>query len=357
MTTPLARHLRAEIAAQGPITMARYMAEALGHPEHGYYMTRDPFGAAGDFITAPEVSQMFGELIGAWCADVWMQMGQPNPIQLVELGPGRGTLMKDALRVTQQVPGFHSATRLHLVETSPRLRDLQATTLTGSTPNWHDSVTDIPAGPRLLIANELFDALPVHQFQFSDGHWHERLVDAATDEDGLRLALDPSPATNAALDRFTLPQEGSIAEVCPAGVALAREIATQISTENGAALLIDYGHTECGYGDTVQAVRAHQARSIFEAPGTVDLTAHVDFAALAEAARDAGTAIWGPVVQGNFLNQLGIAARATTLSTASPPDSRDIASALDRLTHPDEMGSLFKVLAFTSASLHPAGFD
>lgn len=355
--TPLGRHLRDLIATQGPLTMARFMAEALGHPEYGYYMTRDPFGAAGDFITAPEISQMFGELIGAWCADVWMQMGAPAGLHLVELGPGRGTLMKDALRATHRVPGFRDALTLHLVETSRRLRDVQAKTLEGQAVAWHDSVTDVPAGPTIVIANELFDALPVHQFQFRQGQWHERLIDVAPDSEDLRLVLDPSPAHRAGLDHFARPQEGAIAEICPAGVSLAEYLATRVARETGAALIIDYGHTEPGFGDTVQGVQAHKMHSILETPGTIDLCAHVDFAALADAADKNSTATWGPVSQHGFLRQLGIDERAAALSAASPTDATDIASAVHRLTHPNEMGTLFKVLAFSSANLHPAGFD
>lgn len=337
--------------------MARFMAEALGHPEHGYYMTRNPFGAEGDFVTAPEVSQMFGELIGAWCADLWMQMGAPDKVHLVELGPGRGTLMSDALRATKSVPGFHAALHLDLIETSPRLRDIQATTLAGYAPTWHDSVTELPAGPMIVVANELFDALPVHQFQFADNQWHERLIDIAPGGDDLALVLDPAPAHRPSLERFHQPHDGAIAEICPVGITLAEHFAARFARQPGVALVIDYGHTASGFGDTVQGVRAHKFQPILDAPGTIDLCAHVDFAALVDAVTDADTATWGPVRQQDFLKQLGIEARAAALSAASPPDAPDIAAALHRLTHPDEMGTLFKVLAFSSAKLHPAGFD
>jgi NADH dehydrogenase [ubiquinone] 1 alpha subcomplex assembly factor 7 len=355
--TALERHLCNVIVTHGPLTMARYMAEALGHPEHGYYMTRDPFGAAGDFITAPEISQIFGELIGAWCADVWMQMGAPPTVHLVELGPGRGTLMKDALRATQRVPGFHEALRIHLVETSPRLRETQATSLEGQSVSWHDTTTDVPEGPLILIANELFDALPVHQFQFTEDQWHERLVEVSQEGAGLRLVLDPAPNKSEILRRFAQPKNGAIAEVCPAGVALVEHIVERVVRDTGAALIIDYGHAASGYGDTMQGVRDHATQSIFEAPGMVDLCAHVDFAALAEAGRAGGATIWGPVSQSTFLSQLGINARAATLTDASPTDAKDIAAATHRLTHADEMGTLFKVLSFSRAPLHPAGFD
>jgi len=356
-TTPLGRHLRELIASQGPLTMARFMAEALGHPEYGYYMTRNPFGAEGDFVTAPEVSQMFGELIGAWCADLWMQMGAPAKVYLVELGPGRGTLMSDALRATKSVPGFHAAIHLHLVETSPRLRDIQATTLGSFAPIWHDSATELPSGPMIVLANELFDALPVHQFQFNDNQWHERLIDFAPSGDDLALVLDPSPALRPSLQRFHQPHDDAIAEICPAGITLTEQLATRFAQAPGAALVIDYGHAASGFGDSVQGVRAHQFQPILVAPGTIDLCAHVDFAALEEAAAGVGAATWGPVPQRDFLKALGIDARAAALSTASPPDAPEIAAAVHRLTHSDEMGTLFKVLAFCSANLHPAGFD
>jgi len=340
----------------GPITVARFMAEALGNPDHGYYMTRDPFGQTGDFITAPEVSQMFGELVGAWCADIWRQMGMPNPVRLIEVGPGRGTLMSDALRATRQVHGFHAALEIHLVETSPLLRARQASALANYEISWHDAVDDVPEGPAIVVANELFDALPVHQFQFADGRWHERLVDIAEDG-GFRFVLDLAAGKFPGLNRFAHPQPNAIAEICPSGAALAQLLAGRLARQTGAALIVDYGHVQPGFGDTIQGVRAHRAQDIFDAPGTVDVCAHVDFAALRDAAHDGGARIWGPVPQGAFLTRLGIETRAAALTAASPTESVSIASALHRLTGSDQMGRLFKVLALTSAGLVPAGFD
>ncbi|MDA0368063.1 MAG: SAM-dependent methyltransferase [Proteobacteria bacterium] len=356
MTTPLGAHLRQMIAINGPITVARFMAEALGNPDHGYYMTRDPFGATGDFITAPEVSQMFGELFGAWCADLWRQMGMPSPVALIEVGPGRGTLMSDALRATRQIRGFHAALNIHLVETSPLLRARQASALAAYDVRWHDAVDDVPTGPAIVVANELFDALPIHQFQFADGQWHERLIEFA--EDGaFRFVLDPTGARFPGLNRFADPPPNAIAEICPSGAALALQLAGRLAGHPGAALIVDYGHVQPGFGDTVQGVRAHRAQDIFDAPGTVDICAHVDFAALRDAAHDGGARVWGPVAQGAFLTQLGIETRAAALTAASPTDSASIAADMHRLTGPNEMGRLFKVLALTSAGLEPAGFD
>jgi len=354
--TPLGEHLRRLIVGHGPISVARFMTEALGNPELGYYMTRDPFGAAGDFVTAPEISQMFGELIGAWCADLWQQMGEPKPLRLVEIGPGRGTLLNDALRATRRVPGFHDSLDLHLVETSPLLRDRQAATLAGYAINWHTSVAALPEGRAIVVANELFDALPVHQFQFTDGTWHERLIDIASNGAGLRFVLDPAPAEFPDLETFENPAADAIAEVSPAATAFAQHLASRIDRWGGAVLIIDYGHDRPGFGDTVQGVRAHRFQDILSAPGMVDICAHVDFAALGRVGRSGRATVWGPVPQGAFLRQLGLDARAEALATASPTDRAAIAAAAHRLTDPGQMGTLFKVLAFASAGLSPAGF-
>lgn len=354
--TPLGQHLHRLIAAHGPISVARFMAEALGNPEHGYYMTRDPFGAAGDFVTAPEVSQMFGELIGAWCADLWQQMGEPGPVRLVELGPGRGTLLSDALRATRRIPRFHDSLDLHLVETSPLLRDRQAAALSGYAAHWHTTADSVPDGPAIIVANELFDALPVHQYQFADGTWHERLIDIVQDETGFRFVLDPGSAKLPELKTFEDPPVHAIAEVSPAALVLARQLASRVARWGGAVLIVDYGYDRPGLGDTVQGVRAHRAQDILSAPGTVDICAHVDFTALDRAGRSGGAGVWGPVPQGDFLAQLGIAARAEALATAATVDRTAIAAATHRLTDPSQMGTLFKVLAFASAGLAPAGF-
>jgi NADH dehydrogenase [ubiquinone] 1 alpha subcomplex assembly factor 7 len=358
--TTLANLLARRIRAAGPLTIAEFMTEALHHPRLGYYATRDPLGAAGDFITAPEVSQIFGELIGLWCADVWAQMGGPDPVLLVELGPGRGTLMADALRAVAVAPDFRRALRVHLVETSPGLRAQQAKALAAAVSTWHESLDAVPAGPLLLIANEFLDALPMRQFERRDGAWHERRVGLAPDGRTLAFMLDPAPSAAAALvpQRLADAPEGSIAEVCPAALSLAAHLARRLTVSRGAALFIDYGHAESACGDTLQAVRQHRYHPVLEAPGSADLTAHVDFGTFADTARAVGARASGPVTQGEFLRSLGIELRAQRLHAAASPETRaTIESGVRRLIDGDQMGTLFKVLALTDPALPtPAGF-
>jgi NADH dehydrogenase [ubiquinone] 1 alpha subcomplex assembly factor 7 len=350
----LGRIIAQRIRLQGPISLAAFMADALGHPEHGYYRRADPFGQAGDFITAPEISQMFGELIGLWCAEVWRLMGAPDAFRLVELGPGRGTLMADALRAAEVLPGFATAAAVHFVETSPLLRARQKAARVGGTVSWHGSIGDVPAGPTILVANEFFDALPVHQFERTPGGWRERLV--ALDDDSFALVTAPAPTPAEVLIpeaiRLSAP-DGAVVEVSPAAISTARAIAERLEAEGGAALIIDYGHTAHGVGETLQAVRRHKYHDILADPGEADLTAHVDFAALADAARP-HVAIHGPVTQGAFLKDLGIEIRARQLSQRATEGQRqDIESALHRLIDPAEMGTLFKVLAMSDRGLAP----
>src|SRR5215470_2219640 len=277
--TELARLIARRIRATGPLTVAEFMTEVLQHPRLGYYATRDPLGTAGDFVTAPEVSQVFGELIGLWCADAWARMGQPDPVHLAELGPGRGTLMADALRALAVAPDFRRALRLHLVETSPALRALQARALATAAPTWHERLDAIPAGPLLLVANEFLDTLPIRQFERRGSGWNERRVGLAPDGGTLVFALDPAPSPSAALlpSRLSPAAEGSVAEACPAALSLAADLARRLSADGGAALFIDYGHPESAWGDTLQAVRQHRYHPVLEAPGSADITAHVDF--------------------------------------------------------------------------------
>ncbi|MGE0254292.1 MAG: class I SAM-dependent methyltransferase [Alphaproteobacteria bacterium] len=356
--TPLARRLARRIARDGAMPVDVFMAEALGHPRHGYYATRDPLGAAGDFTTAPEISQMFGELVGLWCADLWLRMGRPDPFVLLELGPGRGTLMADVLRALAVVPGCRAAARPHLVETSPALRARQRRTLRGAGATWHATLAGVPEGPTLAIANEFFDALPVRQFvRLADG-WHERVV--VTEGDGLAFAtavrrpqpyeLPPAAAGLAA--------EGATVEDCPAGRTLAAALARRLVREGGAALAIDYGYDGPAVGDTLQAVRAHRFVPVLDEPGEADITAHVDFTALAMAARGAGATVAGPVAQGAFLRRLGIEARAARLKAAATPAQRAaIDAAMARLIDATGMGSLFRVLALAAPGLDiSAGF-
>jgi NADH dehydrogenase [ubiquinone] 1 alpha subcomplex assembly factor 7 len=352
--TPLEALLRARIAAHGPIPVAEYMALALGHPEHGYYTARDPLGAAGDFVTAPEISQMFGEIIGGWLAQVHADQGAPERFVLAELGPGRGTLMADALRLAGNLPAFRAGLSLWLVETSPVLRAAQAERLAAFSPNWAARVEDLPEGPLFAVANEFFDALPLRQFRRTDAFWQERLV--AIEAGHLAFAFGP-PRADAALDaRFPLASDGTIVEVSPLGEAIARAIGARIDAHGGAALIIDYGLWD-GTGDTLQALRGHAFTDPLAGPGEADLTAHVRFRALAEAAVPARAS--GPIDQGDLLERLGIAARRDRLAAGR---SAQVRAALDgqhrRLTDPGEMGTLFKALALTPPDMPlPPGFD
>jgi SAM-dependent MidA family methyltransferase len=338
------------------MSVARYMALCLGHPVHGYYMRRDPLGADGDFVTSPEISQVFGELVGLWCVDVWSRMGAPGEFVLAELGPGRGTLMGDALRAARIVPEFRAAARLHLVETSPVLREVQRETLAaaGVEPVWHGTAETLPPGPALIVANEFFDALPVRQFVRGEGGWRERLV--GHDAAGHRVfGLAPDPAPGVEIEA----PPGTAIEVGEAAYALAASLAGRIAGQGGALLVVDYGHVRSGFGETLQAVRAHRPADPLENPGEADLTAHVDFSALARAALRAGAEVHGPATQGAFLTALGARERAQVLARrASPEQAEAVLSGVERLigAGPGGMGELFKVLAVTSPGLAPAGF-
>ena len=353
--TPLETEIRRIIAIEGPIPVDRYMELCLSHPQHGYYVTRDPLGAAGDFVTAPEVSQMFGELIGAWTATVWRQMGSPRHVQLIELGPGRGTLMADALRAAKALPEFHGALSVHMLETSRVLRGLQERSLanTGVPLVWHLAIEQVLEGTTIAIANEFVDALPISQFVKDRDGWHVRMVGIVDD----KLAFLVAP------DAMVSQSEG---DATPAGTILERRqdqpislLARRIAQHSGAALIIDYGHTQSGFGDTLQAVRGHTFANPLEHPGEADLTAQVDFAAIATWAQRQGAVTHGPVTQGRFLRRLGIEQRATRLkANATSQQAADIDAALTRLTAPDQMGELFKVLAIAHPNLGPLpGFD
>lgn len=354
MTTELGRLLARRVALTGPISVADFMAEALGHPRFGYYRKSLPLGAAGDFTTAPEVSQMFGELLGAWLVERWMAMGRPPVVRLVELGPGRGTLLADALRATRGVTGFHAALDLHLVDINERLRGAQAQALAGFAPSWHDRLDDVPDGPLLLVANEFFDALPVRQFTCTPHGWVEWMVGLADDGETLRLALAPGRTLFASVLPAAIP--GRQAELCEAGLALAAAIGARLARDGGWALIIDYGFEAEGGGFSLQAVRRHRGTGILDRPGETDLSAHVDFTSLARA-----TGMWtfGPVGQGDFLRRLGIAERAETLKARATLSQRHaIDAALARLIDPDQMGRLFRVLAVgDTPSSEPPGFS
>jgi SAM-dependent MidA family methyltransferase len=345
----LEQEIRRRIEADGPMPMSRYMALCADH----YYATRDPFGARGDFITAPEVSQMFGELIGLWAAAVWRFMGSPAEIALVELGPGRGTLIADALRAAKAVPDFRAGLRVHLVETSAALIARQETLLAdaGVPVSWHKRVDELPEGPSIVIANEFVDALPIDQLVRTETGWHERRVGL---RDGrLVSGLDPVP-----LPGLAPAEVGAVLE--RRDVASLTAVAARIAAHGGAALVVDYGHVETGFGDTLQALQNHRPVDLLETPGEADLTAHVDFAALAGALTAAGARVHGPVTQGDFLRRLGIAARAARLQDGKDDKTRAaVDAALLRLTGPPPgMGELFKALAFSHSRLESLpGFE
>jgi len=355
-------HLCRRISLEGPLTVAQYMEECLANPKYGYYMGRDPFGRGGDFITAPEISQMFGELIGLWCGIEWMMLGQPEQVHLVELGPGRGTLMADVMRVAKGVTGFTDAIDLHFVETSPVLRDHQGRQLADFNPSWHDHLGDIPEGPALIIANEFFDALPIRQFQKIPDGWCERLVgiDEDADSPALRLGWSAPQLVHPLVPRQLASADvDSVAEVSPASLNYMRTLAERLSEQQGAALIIDYGHAKRGVGETLQAVKDHQFANVLAEPGEVDLTAHVDFEALVDVAIESGAQAFGPLAQGAFLKTLGIEDRADRLTAnASPDQAEQVRSGMERLVGATAMGELFKVIAVTCADLEPpVGFQ
>jgi NADH dehydrogenase [ubiquinone] 1 alpha subcomplex assembly factor 7 len=358
----LGQEIAAMIAQDGPISLELYMKLALAHPVHGYYRSKVPIGAKGDFITAPEVHQMFGELIGLWAAEAWGLMGAPAPVHLVELGPGRGTLMADALRAARIVPRFFDALDVHLVETSGTLTALQRESLSacGAPVTWHATWNDVPKGPVIVIANEFFDALPVRHYVFADG-WRERRV-GLTPEGQLAfgLAAEPSPEIH------LKAEPDSILELGLAAQEMMAEIAMRLAAEPGVLLALDYGSDAFRFGETLQAVRDHRFANVLDDPGEADLTAHVDFSALARAARNAGAEVHGPLPQGLFLTRLGIFSRAAQLAQSADAKQRqDIEQALDRLARPGprtgpyaSMADLFKVLAVTSPGLAiPPGFE
>lgn len=351
-------HLRRHIAHQGPLTIAQYMEACLGHPQFGYYMRRDPLGRAGDFITAPEISQMFGELIGLWTAQVWADMGAPTPFNWIELGPGRGTLSADALRAMTAAGGLSGVLDVHLVETSPVLRARQAEALEAWSPQWHDALVALPPGPGVVVANEFFDALPVRQYLRAEDGWRERTIALSADgeltfDQSPRLGIDPLLPMGLA----SAPV-GAVVEVSPMSVGIARTLGERVMRDGAAVLIIDYGHGASAPGDTLQAVKAHAFHGVLDTPGEADLTAHVDFAALASAAREVGATIYGPVSQADFLGALGIGLRAERLKAEADTElRRAVDAAVERLTAPDAMGRLFKVMAIAAPGMPPpAGF-
>ncbi len=367
--------IKDRIRAHGAITIADYMQIALSHPEYGYYMQRDPFGVAGDFITAPEISQVFGEIIGVWLAHNWQLLGSPKEVALVELGAGRGTLMADILRATKNIKGFHDAVSVHLVEISPILKQKQWKTLAGKHERieWHDNIDSLPQFPMLLVANEFFDALPIRQFVKQQDGWHERMVDVVGDElvfvtagGTAMLPISFLPAESMSEDLGEILGElpnitpasvlkDSVIETCEPAIMIIRQISEHIATHGGAALVIDYGYSEGSKGDTLQAMRNHSYHHLLKDVGEADITAHVDFLALSQAAQMEGVNIHKIMPQGAFLMRLGAGARTTALCEISTKEQqKSLISGLKRLADPSEMGELFKVLAITSKQIAQA---
>jgi len=327
--------IKDRIKKHGPLSVADYMGMCLLHPEYGYYMRRDPLGVAGDFTTAPEISQIFGELIGLWLGAQWQKQGKPKAI-LAEFGPGRGTLMADMLRATKKIAGFHDAISIHLVEASPVLKQKQWAALAGKHPSvsWHETIDTLPKEPLFFIANEFFDALPIHQYIGGN----ERMVVFKKD----KLAFEP--------------QEGDITEKSPVSNAVIQKISAHIAAHGGAGLVVDYGYSGGSRGDSLQAMHKHAYSDVLENPGEADITAHVDFDALAASAKDVET--YGTLAQGKFLLQIGASQRLMNLvASATDAQKKELMSGFERLIAHEQMGELFKVLALVPKGAgKPEGF-
>lgn len=351
--TPLARRLAGEIAAGGPISVAAFMRAALYDPQHGYYATRAALGADGDFTTAPEISQIFGELIGLWLVQVWLDLGAPSPFQLVELGPGRGVLMADALRAARVRPGFLEAARITLVEVNPVLRDAQRARLADHAITHVARLEEAPEGPMLLVANEFLDCLPIRQFVRGPTSWHEKLV-GLDQQERLCFGLSEPLGLSAPVADAARAPAGAVAEVAPELPGLMAALAHRLRAAPGRALFIDYGYAQSEGADTLQALSRHCKVDPLAAPGEADLTAHVDFAALGALAREAGLTVEGPAGQGDFLTRLGAPARLAALASAHPDRAAMLKAGLDRLIARDQMGDLFLAMAIGSPGAPPA---
>ena len=339
--------LRERIRRQGPLRLDAYMQSCLADPEHGYWRKACSLGADGDFITAPEISQVFGEIVGLWAVTTWQRMGEPAPLRLIELGPGRGTLLRDGLRAAGLVQPFLAAVSVHLVEMSPILRQLQRELLSSTAAraiSWHASLADVPAGPAIVIGNEFLDALPIRQLVFGKGAWRERTV-TLDGENGLQFGLGEVVA----FAGHGRPRLGDIAEIRSGEDDVLGELKRR--AEPLMAVFIDYGPTQLGYGDTLQAVRRHTYVDPLADPGASDITAHVQFAALADKARAAGFRTHGPMPQAEFFGRLGMAERAARLMAARPASANQIEAGVQRLMAPGGMGGQFKVLIVRSPQL------
>lgn len=356
--TALLQIIRDKIESEGPISVADYMALALAHPEHGYYRKHNPLGARGDFITSPEISQIFGEMVGVWVGEVWRQLGK-GPVSLVELGPGRGTLMADLLRATKKIPDFHDSITIHMIETSPVLAHEQYLTLRHEHPRieWLDSVDALPETRTFFVANEFFDALPIRQYVITSEGMCERRIYWDHKSESLQFVLAP-PGLQLAKSGKVIA-EGTVMEQCPAARSIMRAIATRIKAHQGAALFIDYGYLGDAHRDTLQAVKSHQFHPVLKDPGDADLTAHVDFTALMDMSRELGVTTHGLENQGTFLMRMGAEIRAEMLMRNAAATQREqIMSALQRLISPQAMGDLFKVMAICSdAKIDVPGFQ
>lgn len=351
----LEQQIDLQITTNGPMSVATYMGLCLTHPTKGYYKGDDPLGAQGDFITAPEISQMFGELIGFHLVNVWQQMDEPKRFNLVELGPGRGTLMADILRVACRAEGFRDALKLKLFETNPALTAQQRNRLESYEPQWLENFETFDDGPVLVVANEFFDALPIRQFIRKTDGWHERLVGLI--EGKRAFGLSPTPIPNDTMpSAIADAEEDSLFEVCFAGSEVMSRLAKVVAKHGGSILAIDYGYARTQTGDTLQGVRNHAFADVLDAPGEVDLSAHVDFGALAAVALEVGLSVQPLATQGEFLTRLGIAERAAALAGANPGSAEDIRLAHDRLVGKSQMGDLFKVFCAHSPGLVPPGF-
>jgi len=360
-TTPLEERLIALIKSRGPITVADYMEDALLHPHDGYYTSQTPIGAKGDFTTSPEISQIFGELVGLWLVQSWIDMGSPAAFNLVELGPGRGVLMQDVLRAARLRPAFLDAAHVWLVETSGRLRHEQQRRLrdAGIATDWADAFEDVPAAPTLIIANEFFDCLPIRQFVRVGAGWRERMIGIDAEKSALAFTLCATPplATTPLPDPASV-EEGSIYEIGQAGEQMAEAITRALVENGGRALVIDYGHLHSGAGDTLQAVRDHAYWPVLSSPGRADITAHVNFERLARTVFAAGGAAHGPIPQGLFLERLGLAMRLERLSLGkTPEEAADLFAGAHRISSSAQMGELFKALSISAPGLpDPEGF-
>ena len=344
-----------QLTQNGPMSIATYMSLALTHPRSGYYTGKDPLGAGGDFVTAPEISQMFGELIGFFLVNLWQQMDEPPSFTLLELGPGRGTLMQDALRVAAKAEGFLDACHLQLFETNPALKAQQAERLGKYNPYWASEIDAVSEDPLFVVANEFFDAMPIRQFVKGVDAWHERQVGL---RDGKRVfGLNPTPIPEASMPepvRGAAP--GQIYEVSLASADIIQALGSRIRDQRGALLAVDYGYAQLQTGETLQAVRSHAYADPLESPGEIDLSAHVSFGALGIVAADLGLTVEKLSTQRDFLGALGIVERATALARANPAKMDEIGAALKRLTAPEEMGTLFKVFCAHSGDIEALGF-